>query len=75
MDPGCKVALITGGATGIGFAIANQLLKSGAKAVVITGIDSCQGKEAVHKLNGSFGTNRSVFIKSSVTCMSQFEGN
>lgn len=74
MDPACKVALITGGTRGIGFAIASQLLKAGAKNVAITGLDGCTGRDAVHKLNGTFGKKKAMFIGSSVTCMIQLEG-
>lgn len=74
MDPACKVALVTGGDSGIGFAMASQLLKAGAKHVVITGTDACKGREAVHKLNSAFGKNKAMFIGANVTCMVQFEG-
>ncbi|KAI4471339.1 15-hydroxyprostaglandin dehydrogenase [nad(+)] [Holotrichia oblita] len=73
MDPACKTALITGGDTGIGFAMASHLLKANAKHVVITGTNTCHGREAVHKLNSAFGKNKATFIGANVTCMVQFE--
>lgn len=74
MDPACKIALVTGGDSGIGFAMASQLLKAGAKTVVITGTDNCKGREAVHRLNSAFGKHKAMFIGANVTCMVQFEG-
>ncbi|GJQ71202.1 hypothetical protein Trydic_g1099 [Trypoxylus dichotomus] len=73
MDPACKVAIVTGGDSGIGFAMASHLLKAGAKTVAITGTDTCRGREAIHKLNSAFGKNKAMFIGANVTCMVQFE--
>ena len=46
-----KLALITGGGTGLGFGISKAYLKAGAK-VVITGRRESVLKEAVEKLKG-----------------------
>lgn len=46
-----QVALITGGTSGIGYAIADAMLNAGADSVVITGRDEERCKEAVNKLN------------------------
>lgn len=45
-----KVALITGGSSGFGFAIADQFLANGAK-VIITGRNKAKLNEAITKLN------------------------
>ena len=45
-----RVAVITGGAQGFGFAIAERFIKSGAK-VVIWDIDEQEAKKAVEKIN------------------------
>ncbi|MEL7162620.1 MAG: SDR family NAD(P)-dependent oxidoreductase, partial [Bacteroidota bacterium] len=47
-----KTAIITGGANGIGYAIAQHLLNEGAN-VVINDIDSAAASQAVIKLNAS----------------------
>jgi NAD(P)-dependent dehydrogenase (short-subunit alcohol dehydrogenase family) len=48
-----KVAVVTGGAAGIGRAIAGALAEDGA-AVVIGDLDSDQGRRAAHNLGGRF---------------------
>lgn len=73
MGVDCKVALITGGSEGMGFSIANHLLKEGARAVAITGLNLCNGKEAVTCLNNAYGRNRAMFINANVNCMVQLE--
>lgn len=47
-----KVALITGGTSGIGFATAQEFIKEGAK-VIITGRTEATVQEAVEKLGGN----------------------
>ena len=43
-------AIVTGGAQGIGFAIANQLLAEGCKSIALIGRDKTKGAAAVAKL-------------------------
>ena len=45
-----RVGVITGGAQGFGFAIAERFIQSGAK-VVIWDIDEQEAKKAVEKIN------------------------
>lgn len=45
-----RCALITGGTSGIGFSIADAMLRAGAEAVVITGREQNRLDEAVNKL-------------------------
>uniref|UniRef100_A0A7R9D9E5 15-hydroxyprostaglandin dehydrogenase [NAD(+)] n=1 Tax=Timema poppense TaxID=170557 RepID=A0A7R9D9E5_TIMPO len=66
MDPDCKVAIVTGGATGIGYSAAYKLLKHGAKCVVISSRRKEKGVEAVEKLNGRFGKDKALFIQGDV---------
>lgn len=73
MDPACKVALVIGGVSGIGYQTASQLLKEGAKAVAITGLNTAMGKEAVHSLNNTFGHKKSMFINANNHCTVQLE--
>ncbi|XP_026324949.1 15-hydroxyprostaglandin dehydrogenase [NAD(+)]-like [Hyposmocoma kahamanoa] len=60
-----KIVIVTGGADGIGYAICEKFLKSGAKAVIIVDIDDKKGSEAIKNLS-KFG-NKSVFVKCDVT--------
>lgn len=62
-----KVVLITGGATGIGYEIADAFLKRNPKVVIIVDIDEKLGGEAVKRLNAKYGDNKTVFYKCDVT--------
>uniref|UniRef100_A0A7R9F9K7 15-hydroxyprostaglandin dehydrogenase [NAD(+)] n=1 Tax=Timema bartmani TaxID=61472 RepID=A0A7R9F9K7_9NEOP len=61
-----QVAIVTGGATGIGYSAAYKLLKHGAKCVVISSRRKEKGVEAAEKLNGRFGKDRALFIQGDV---------
>uniref|UniRef100_A0A224XGQ0 Putative 15-hydroxyprostaglandin dehydrogenase n=1 Tax=Panstrongylus lignarius TaxID=156445 RepID=A0A224XGQ0_9HEMI len=63
MDPKCKIALVTGGTTGIGFATAQELLCNDLYRVVLTDMDTCKGKEAVEKLNSQHGEHKACFMQ------------
>lgn len=52
-----RIALVTGGTGGIGFAIADAFLRAGAQAVIITGRSEKRLKEAADKLTAN-GNNR-----------------
>ncbi|XP_068084020.1 alcohol dehydrogenase 2 [Anabrus simplex] len=73
MDPVCKIAIVTGGATGIGYSACYQLLCEGAAHVVIGGIVPKEGEEAIKKLNEKFGKDKAIFIRCDVTCESEFD--
>ena len=47
-----KAALVTGGTSGIGFAIAERFLAEGA-SVVVTGRDEALGAQALERFQGS----------------------
>jgi NAD(P)-dependent dehydrogenase (short-subunit alcohol dehydrogenase family) len=73
MEPQCKVALITGGSSGIGLAAANELLCNEAYRVIITGLNVCKGKAAAKQMCARHGENRCCFIQMNVNCPKQFE--
>ena len=49
-----KVAIVTGGASGIGAACATTLAREGA-TVVVTDLDDTGGQSVVNKINGARG--------------------
>jgi NAD(P)-dependent dehydrogenase (short-subunit alcohol dehydrogenase family) len=51
MDPNAKVAIVTGGGSGIGFATASLLAANGAR-VVVADIDAGAAQDAVKKIGG-----------------------
>ena len=59
-----KVALVTGGAMGLGEADALMLAKEGAK-VVVTDVDEAKGKKVVEKIKANGG--EAIFIKQDVS--------
>ncbi|XP_060522287.1 15-hydroxyprostaglandin dehydrogenase [NAD(+)]-like [Cylas formicarius] len=68
-----KVALITGGASGIGLRYAKELLKQGAKGVVLADIDPDFGATALAEIDNEFGKNKAIFVKTDVIDIQQFE--
>ena len=65
-----KVALITGGSTGIGFATAKKLAEEGVK-VVIANANAERGKEAVQKLREAGG--EATFLQTDVSDVGQIK--
>lgn len=66
-----KCALVTGGASGIGLTCVLELLRHGAKRVVIIDLNNVTGMEAKEKLK-KFGEDRSVFLCCDVTNAEEF---
>ncbi|XP_054882405.1 15-hydroxyprostaglandin dehydrogenase [NAD(+)]-like [Poeciliopsis prolifica] len=61
-----KVALVTGGAQGIGRAVVQSLLKSSAKVAVVD-LNKTVGEQLQAQLDADFGEERSAFIQCDVT--------
>ncbi|XP_046435294.1 peroxisomal hydratase-dehydrogenase-epimerase-like [Neodiprion fabricii] len=68
-----KIALVTGGANGIGFAHVRELLRNGAAHVAILDLANSKGDESAKKLNAEFGSDRAIFIVCDVTKQQEFE--
>ncbi|KAI4461463.1 15-hydroxyprostaglandin dehydrogenase [nad(+)] [Holotrichia oblita] len=68
-----KVAIVTGGVSGIGFDYATELLKNGLKAVTLADTDDAKGEEAVAKISNDFGGDKVLFVKTDVTIKEQFD--
>ncbi|XP_073967460.1 15-hydroxyprostaglandin dehydrogenase [NAD(+)]-like [Choristoneura fumiferana] len=62
-----KNVVITGGASGIGLAIAKEFLHNGARLVILLDINEDLGSKATQNLNTKYGENKSVFIKCDVS--------
>ncbi|CAG5058497.1 unnamed protein product [Parnassius apollo] len=62
-----KTVVITGGATGIGYAIADKFLNKEAKVVIILDVDEKKGGETVKTLVTKYGDKRAVFYTCDVT--------
>ncbi|EFN88614.1 15-hydroxyprostaglandin dehydrogenase [NAD+] [Harpegnathos saltator] len=61
-----KIVLITGGANGIGYCTARELLRSGAKAIAIVDLPDSNGEHAVEELEKEFGTDHAIFLPGNV---------
>ncbi|KRT82495.1 dehydrogenase, partial [Oryctes borbonicus] len=68
-----KVAIITGGATGIGYLYAVELLKNGLRAAVLADVDAAKGNEAIAQLAADFGEDKVLFVETDVTDKNQVE--
>ncbi|KAG5874199.1 hypothetical protein JTB14_005024 [Gonioctena quinquepunctata] len=68
-----KVAIVTGGAKGLGFCYARELLKNKVKGVTIADFDAVKGTAAAETLSKEFGSDKVIFIKTDVSDKKQFE--
>ncbi|XP_067003630.1 15-hydroxyprostaglandin dehydrogenase [NAD(+)]-like [Anabrus simplex] len=72
MDPQGKVAIITGGASGLGLAFSKILLANGAKVAVCDRNPNTL-KEAKEDITKSFGENKAIFIEMDIQDETSFE--
>ncbi|XP_044759721.1 15-hydroxyprostaglandin dehydrogenase [NAD(+)]-like isoform X2 [Coccinella septempunctata] len=70
-----KVALLTGGASGIGYSIAKSFLNHGLSALTIADIHRLNGTEAIKDLTLQFGEDKVMFIECDVTRRNQLDLN
>lgn len=68
-----KIALVTGGASGIGLQIISELLQNGVKGVTLVDINANKGQEAAKVLNEKLGKNKVIFVYADISCEQQFE--
>ncbi|XP_045478445.1 15-hydroxyprostaglandin dehydrogenase [NAD(+)]-like [Harmonia axyridis] len=76
-----KVALVTGGASGIGLEIAKRLLAeranhkeaTGLRGVTIADVDQETGEKVVDELKREFGSHRVIFVKTDVSDKQSFQ--
>ncbi|KAK4876648.1 hypothetical protein RN001_009154 [Aquatica leii] len=68
-----KVALVSGGASGIGLATVEGLLQDGLKGVTIVDLNETNGNQVVEDLNQKYGDNKALFCKANVSQRNEFE--
>ncbi|XP_018566150.1 15-hydroxyprostaglandin dehydrogenase [NAD(+)]-like [Anoplophora glabripennis] len=68
-----KIALISGGASGIGLRYAKELLRNGVKAVTLADTSSEFAQTASTEIEKEFGPNRALFVKTDVSDIQQFD--
>ncbi|KPJ03686.1 15-hydroxyprostaglandin dehydrogenase [NAD+] [Papilio xuthus] len=61
-----KTIVITGGAVGIGYAIAESFLQKNPKVVIILDVNEDFGADAIKKLSAQYGEKKAVFLKCNV---------
>ncbi|GJQ83245.1 hypothetical protein Trydic_g8842 [Trypoxylus dichotomus] len=73
MDLSRLVALVTGGAGGIGKGCVEQLLKYGIKGVTIADINDSLGEVTTKDFNEKYGSGKVLFVKTDVSNKESFE--
>ncbi|KAF5286279.1 hypothetical protein FQR65_LT12719 [Abscondita terminalis] len=68
-----KVALVTGGVSGIGLSVGKALLENGLAGLAITDIDEVNGKTVLQTIKTQYGDDKVIFIKLDVTDKKQFD--
>ncbi|GJQ77754.1 hypothetical protein Trydic_g16019 [Trypoxylus dichotomus] len=68
-----KVALVTGGAAGLGLYFAKALLKNGLKGLGIGDINEQKGQQALKEIAQEFGKDKVFFLKMDVSKQNEVE--
>ncbi|XP_030760153.1 15-hydroxyprostaglandin dehydrogenase [NAD(+)]-like [Sitophilus oryzae] len=68
-----KVALITGGVSGLGLSFAKDLLKHQLRGLALADINYNLGQSICHELNEEYGEGKVIFINMDVVDMNQFK--
>ncbi|XP_049808080.1 uncharacterized protein LOC126251590 isoform X2 [Schistocerca nitens] len=66
LEPRGKVALVTGGAAGLGAAVSKALVSAGAKVAVVD-VDAAAGSRLVQGLRAAAGDGSAIFLHADVT--------
>ncbi|KAF7279038.1 hypothetical protein GWI33_007678 [Rhynchophorus ferrugineus] len=69
-----KVALVTGGASGLGHSFVKNLLEQGIRGITIVDINSSLGETVCAELKKKHGNEKVIFFKADVVDKEQFEG-
>ncbi|XP_026827962.1 15-hydroxyprostaglandin dehydrogenase [NAD(+)]-like [Ooceraea biroi] len=62
-----KTAIVTGGGSGIGYCIIEELLRNGAKRVAVIDLPIPRTHEALNKLQAEFGKQRVILFECDIT--------
>lgn len=68
-----KVAIVTGGACGLGYEYVRECLKRGATGVAIADINHCAGEQRAKQLSNEFGCGRCIYVQCDVTKSELFD--
>ncbi|KAF5286287.1 hypothetical protein FQR65_LT12727 [Abscondita terminalis] len=68
-----KVALVTGGASGLGFLYVKELLRQGIKGVCIADINDSYGERAIEDIKNEYGAEKAIFVSVDVADKYQLE--
>ncbi|KAK4876638.1 hypothetical protein RN001_009144 [Aquatica leii] len=68
-----KVALVTGGASSLGFLYVKELLRHGVKGICIVDINDSYGERAIRQIKNEYGDDKAIFVSADVADKYQLE--